>query len=105
MIGAGTSAFNPSTASLNWVNPPRRDTMSLPAGGWMVIAFELDNPGAWLCHCHIPYHSSGGFDFQFLESPDQILSSIGDLSGLTDGCQSWDSYSQHAEFQQQDSGL
>ncbi len=25
----------------------------LPAGGWLVIAFPTDNPGAWLLHCHI----------------------------------------------------
>lgn len=25
----------------------------LPAGGYLVMAFITDNPGAWLMHCHI----------------------------------------------------
>jgi FtsP/CotA-like multicopper oxidase with cupredoxin domain len=25
----------------------------LPPGGWLVIAFQTNNPGAWLMHCHI----------------------------------------------------
>jgi FtsP/CotA-like multicopper oxidase with cupredoxin domain len=25
----------------------------LPGGGWLVIGFITDNPGAWLMHCHI----------------------------------------------------
>lgn len=29
-------------------NPIRRDTATLPAGGYLVLAFESDNPGAWL---------------------------------------------------------
>jgi hypothetical protein len=33
---------------LNWNNPVRRDTATLPAGGWLAIAFSSNNPGAWL---------------------------------------------------------
>jgi FtsP/CotA-like multicopper oxidase with cupredoxin domain len=40
-------------AKLNFDNPPRRDVAMLPANGWMVIAFQADNPGAWLLHCHV----------------------------------------------------
>jgi drug/metabolite transporter superfamily protein YnfA len=25
----------------------------LPGGGYLVLAFVTDNPGAWLMHCHI----------------------------------------------------
>lgn len=39
----------------------------LPAGGWLVLAFETDNPGAWLMHCHIAWHVSEGLAVQFLE--------------------------------------
>lgn len=36
------------TASLNFVNPPRRDTSTLPTAGWLALAFMANNPGAWL---------------------------------------------------------
>jgi hypothetical protein len=48
-------------------NPPRRDVVLLPAKGYAVIAFKTDNPGAWLIHCHIAKHASGGLDMQILE--------------------------------------
>jgi FtsP/CotA-like multicopper oxidase with cupredoxin domain len=52
VIGAGTGVYSdPST--LNYNNPPRRDVATLPGGGYLVIAFVTDNPGAWLMHCHI----------------------------------------------------
>lgn len=35
------------------VNPPRRDVVLLPKGGFVVIAFKTDNIGTWLVHCHI----------------------------------------------------
>lgn len=31
---------------INCNNPPRRDSVLLPAGGYVVIAFKADNPGA-----------------------------------------------------------
>lgn len=51
ILGAGTGTY--TNQKLNMFNPPRRDTANLPAAGWLVIAFETDNPGAWLLHCHI----------------------------------------------------
>lgn len=35
-------------STLNMINPIRRDTATLPALGYLVLAFESDNPGAWL---------------------------------------------------------
>jgi FtsP/CotA-like multicopper oxidase with cupredoxin domain len=45
-----SSNFDASTMmnQLNFENPPRRDTATLPAAGWLVLAFEANNPGAWL---------------------------------------------------------
>lgn len=51
--GQGTFDVNNDPQKLLYVNPPRRDTKILPAGGWLAIAFQTDNPGAWLFHCHI----------------------------------------------------
>jgi multicopper oxidase len=49
-------------------NPIRRDVVMLPADGYVVIAFKADNPGAWLLHCHIAAHASGGLSMQIMEN-------------------------------------
>ena len=52
VLGTGNGDY--STAStLNFENPTRRDLATMPAGGWMVVAFVTDNPGAWLMHWHV----------------------------------------------------
>lgn len=47
--------FDPvlDTSSLNFTNPARRDVTMLPGNGWLIVAFQNNNPGAWLFHCHI----------------------------------------------------
>lgn len=97
--GSGSGAG----VSLNLNNPIRRDTATAEDGGYLIIAFASDNPGAWLLHCHIPFHISGGLGVQFLENPSQIVSTIGDLSGLENGCKTWDSFASNVV--QIDSGL
>ncbi|KAF3098746.1 hypothetical protein TWF706_006751 [Orbilia oligospora] len=57
-------------------NPMRRDTTVLPGGGFLVIAFETRNPGAWLIHCHLAFHSSNGFALQFIERESEILEQL-----------------------------
>lgn len=52
ILGTGTGNYTNTTA-LNFQNPPRRDVATLPAGGWMVLAFVTDNPGAWLMHWYV----------------------------------------------------
>jgi hypothetical protein len=48
VLGTGAGQFNVDThlSSLQFTNPPRRDVQHLPAGGWLVIAYPTDNPGA-----------------------------------------------------------
>jgi FtsP/CotA-like multicopper oxidase with cupredoxin domain len=48
VIGQGSGTYQESSANLNFNNPVRRDTATLPAGGWLAIAFSSNNPGAWL---------------------------------------------------------
>ena len=39
----------------------RKDTVILPAGGYVVIAIIVaDNPGYWFLHCHIEVHQLEG---------------------------------------------
>nr|HRJ73462.1 multicopper oxidase family protein [Terrimicrobiaceae bacterium] len=37
-----------------------RDTVNVPPGAAMRIAFDADNPGLWAFHCHILYHLARG---------------------------------------------
>jgi FtsP/CotA-like multicopper oxidase with cupredoxin domain len=49
VLAQGTGTYD-DTVALNLVNPPRRDVALLPLSGYLVLAFETDNPGAWLMH-------------------------------------------------------
>lgn len=46
ILASGTGSYSDSV-TLNTANPPRRDVATLPASGYVVIAFYTDNPGAW----------------------------------------------------------
>ena len=37
-----------------------RDTVLVPPGRRVVIAFDADNPGMWAFHCHLLYHLQAG---------------------------------------------
>lgn len=52
ILASGEGSYD-SSVELQLSNPPRRDTVSMPGAGYVVIAFETDNPGLWLFHCHI----------------------------------------------------
>ena len=47
----------------NLVNPPIKDTVMVPDGGFTVIRFLADNPGYWLMHCHMSWHNHLGMGF------------------------------------------
>ena len=38
----------------------RKDTVVVPAGGYVVIAFIADSPGYWFMHCLIEVHQLEG---------------------------------------------
>ncbi|SHH11672.1 multicopper oxidase family protein [Desulfosporosinus lacus] len=49
--------------SLNGSKPERetwKDTVNVPAGEYVDIAFTMTNPGTWMLHCHILDHEDGG---------------------------------------------
>lgn len=93
-----------SSVTLNLDNPPRRDTAMLPAAGYLVLAFETDNPGAWLMHCHIGWHTSEGFAVQFVERYDEIAA-ITDSDSLSSNCAAWNTHQDDASVEQEDSGV
>ena len=44
---------NTRPTDFNWIDPPRKDTLVIPAGGYAALFFKSDNPGWWFVHCHI----------------------------------------------------
>lgn len=91
ILGEGRGTYTSDTP-LNLSNPPRRDTALMPAAGYLVLAFVTDNPGVWLMHCHIGWHSSMGFALQIVEQQDKIKKTIKDSCELEDTCAAWDTW-------------
>lgn len=108
-IGRGLGVYNGSLDNLTFVNPTRRDVATLPGGGYLIIGFPADNPGAWLMHCHIvsfmltgrvasianksqAWHVSQGLSLQFVERQKEIPATLGDVSIFTEGCKNWNEY-------------
>nr|3PPS_A Chain A, Laccase [Canariomyces arenarius]3PPS_B Chain B, Laccase [Canariomyces arenarius]3PPS_C Chain C, Laccase [Canariomyces arenarius]3PPS_D Chain D, Laccase [Canariomyces arenarius] len=92
-------------------NPVRRDVTMLPAGGWLLLAFKTDNPGAWLFHCHIAWHVSGGLSVDFLERPNDLRTQLNSNAKRADRddfnrvCREWNAYWPTNPFPKIDSGL
>ncbi|KAF1840066.1 multicopper oxidase [Cucurbitaria berberidis CBS 394.84] len=93
-----------SSTPLNLSNPPRRDTAMLPGSGYLVLAFETDNPGAWLMHCHIGWHTSEGFALQFIERYDEVAA-ITNATALNNNCNNWSTFQTSNSIEQEDSGI
>ncbi|KAI3342395.1 multicopper oxidase [Ustulina deusta] len=97
------ATFSEDTA-LNLSNPPRRDVAMLPASGYLAIAFQNDNPGVWLAHCHIGWHTSQGFALQLVERSSEIANTT-DMDALQNTCANWNNYQDTAGIEQDDSGV
>ena len=48
----------------------RKDTIIVPAGGYVVVAVELNNPGYWFLHCHSEPHLFKGMAVVIQEYPE-----------------------------------
>jgi FtsP/CotA-like multicopper oxidase with cupredoxin domain len=49
--------------SVNGMRPERetwKDTVNVPAGRYVDVAFVMKNRGEWMLHCHIIDHEDGG---------------------------------------------
>ncbi|KAF2642493.1 multicopper oxidase [Massarina eburnea CBS 473.64] len=103
ILAQGEGTYSDSV-TLNLDNPPRRDTAMLPASGYLALAFQTDNPGAWLMHCHIGWHTSEGFAMQFVERYDEIAA-LTDSSRLSDNCDAWSTFADSNSVDQDDSGV
>ncbi|KAK5846368.1 hypothetical protein PVK06_002653 [Gossypium arboreum] len=77
-VNLGTSLgtrLNP--AKFNLVDPPERNTVGVPTGGWTAIRFRADNPGVWFMHCHLELHTMWGLKMAFVAengmSPEESI--------------------------------
>lgn len=110
ILAQGTGPYSPDVP-LKLDNPPRRDTALMPfnhetgEGGYLVMAFETDNPGAWLMHCHIGWHVSMGFALQIIEAKEQIRETVTDSCQLGGTCKSWNQYATLNHVYTDDSGV
>ncbi|XP_057788278.1 laccase-11-like [Salvia miltiorrhiza] len=75
VVGTGVGNFDPARdpARFNLVDPPERNTVGVPTGGWTAIRFRADNPGVWFMHCHLEVHTGWGLKTAFVveDGPDQ----------------------------------
>ncbi|KAH8682591.1 laccase 3 [Xylariales sp. PMI_506] len=104
ILSQGAGNYSATTTELNFDNPPRRDVVQLPGGGHVVIAFKTDNPGVWLMHCHIAWHTSEGLAVQVVERESEFLDTL-DPELLTDTCAAWNDYTTRVALHQDDSGI
>jgi hypothetical protein len=62
----GYHAYNPFASAaprggpLNLANPRLKDTVYIPAQGYVILRIYADNPGIWFFHCHVLWHSGTG---------------------------------------------
>ncbi|XP_072968857.1 laccase-11-like [Typha angustifolia] len=68
VVGRGIGNFDPAKdpAKFNLVDPPERNTVGVPAGGWTAIRFKANNPGVWFMHCHLELHTTWGLKMAFV---------------------------------------
>jgi FtsP/CotA-like multicopper oxidase with cupredoxin domain len=83
IIGQGSGIFNYTSVAqavqaipgnFNLLTPQYRDTSNTPPATqgptWLAIRYQVVNPGAFLMHCHIQVHQSGGMALAMLDGVD-----------------------------------
>lgn len=63
----------------------RKDTVMVPAGGYVVVNFISDNPGYWFLHCHIEDHTLEGMGILINEASNE-QNSLSGRPPLTTKC-------------------
>ncbi|KAJ6553016.1 Cupredoxin [Mycena capillaripes] len=81
---AGSSVYN-------FINPPRRDVVSVGnAGDNVTIRFVTDNDGPWFLHCHIDWHLEAGLAIVFAEDVPDWNTTIAHSTAWDDLCPTYD---------------
>ncbi|KAL4995288.1 Cupredoxin [Aspergillus recurvatus] len=84
VLGEGNGKWNYSSVaeaakhmpeSFNFETPQIRDTFATPPAAtgptWLALRYHVVNPGAFLLHCHIQIHQSGGMALALLDGIDE----------------------------------
>ncbi|XP_062004299.1 laccase-15-like [Rosa rugosa] len=68
IVGTGFGNFDvkKDPLSFNLVDPPLRNTVTVPLSGWAAIRFKARNPGVWYLHCHLERHLTWGMHTVFI---------------------------------------
>lgn len=93
-----------------------KDTVLLPAGGAVVLRFEVNNPGVWFSHCHIMLHKEDGMAFIIREGgeaaarsaqipPDSPVCLPSDSQSMYPSCQCWEDTDQLRDYRLQRSWI
>ncbi|EON65989.1 hypothetical protein W97_05232 [Coniosporium apollinis CBS 100218] len=99
--GVVTNPSNPQRRDVH-ILPPARDAGATPS--YIVVQFDLDNPGVWPFHCHVAWHVSAGLYINILERPDDIAK-YNIPAAFEQTCVDWNKYSGLYPPNQIDSGL
>ncbi|USW46731.1 Putative multicopper oxidase, type 1, multicopper oxidase, copper-binding, cupredoxin [Septoria linicola] len=70
-VEEGMQALPPG--SFNLQNPPYLDTVRTKTsmtGAWLALRYKVEQSGAWMFHCHIQPHLSGGMGMVILDGVD-----------------------------------
>lgn len=67
----GKGLLDPNNATVI-ANPLKRDTATAEGFGWVLLRFVADNPGVWMFHCHMFWHSESGMAMQFVSRADDL---------------------------------
>lgn len=98
ILAQGDGPFEPGRVVPVLDNPARRDTANVPIGGYLWLAFQINNPGTWLLHCHIAWHASAGLSLMLVEQPGKIAALLADAEGVVpDMRQRCDGWTEHYE--------
>lgn len=65
---SNSSWHNGNVPGLELQRPPRKDTIIVPTGGYVVLRIRANNPGLWNMHCHIELHNLDGMQMLLNES-------------------------------------
>lgn len=68
----GKGLLPPITTTTIIANPLKRDTATAEGFGWVLLRFVADNPGIWLFHCHVLWHSEAGMGMLFLSRVEEM---------------------------------
>ncbi|XP_010521293.1 PREDICTED: laccase-15 [Tarenaya hassleriana] len=68
IVGYGFGNYDERTdpSNYNLIDPPYRNTVTVPKNGWLAVRFKVDNPGVWFMHCHLDRHQTWGMETVFI---------------------------------------